>query len=73
MHYLDVMQRLQPRDHLNKELPHFCLREMGFFLLVLQYFLVEISIVGVLHDDAEGVARLVDEHVFVLDHVRVVH
>lgn len=49
---IKVMKFLKPQRNLNERPPDRLLVEHGFLLLVLNDLLVEIAIVGELHDDA---------------------
>lgn len=58
-HYLQIsmknikrMESFQPDDSLDEDAPNLALLEELLFLLVVDYLLIEISIVSKLHDDA---------------------
>jgi hypothetical protein len=53
MQNLKVVKRSQSFDHLSKNIPNLFLFEIGTPLLIVEYFLEEISSVGILHYDAE--------------------
>jgi hypothetical protein len=46
------MESFQPDDSLDEDAPNLALLEELLFLLVVDYLLIEISIVSKLHDDA---------------------
>lgn len=53
MQNIKFMQTFQANDHLYKNSPYLVLLEKLFLLFMLDYFLVEISVIGVLHDYTE--------------------
>lgn len=61
MHDAQVVKRLQPLDHLDEHFPNLLLVEVVARLLVLNDFLKEVTVVGVLHDNAEGLGLRVNE------------
>lgn len=58
MQNLDIVQRFQSLNYLYKNAPHLVLLEVCLFLLVLCYFLEQVSVVSVLHYDAIKVSKL---------------
>ncbi len=48
-----LVEHLEPTDHTNKHLPDDVFFEKSLILLVDAYFLVEVTVIGILHHDAE--------------------
>ena len=71
MHYFHFVEGFKSWDHLDHHFPYFVLLEKGLIFLVVDDFLVEVSIIRILHDDAQWVAQFVNEYVFVTDDVGV--
>ena len=53
MQDFSVMQRFKASDDLNEDIPNLFLLDVGFSLLIIAYFLEDITVVGVLHDQTE--------------------
>ena len=53
MKYLHVVKSLQSHNNLEKNIPDLFLLNVGFSLLILAYFLVHITVVSILHDNAK--------------------
>lgn len=51
MENIEIMQLFQSNRYLNERPPNFVFGEGTFFLLMPDYFLIEITIVQVLHDN----------------------
>ena len=49
MEYINLVQRFQAFNNLNKDPPHFLLLEVGLLFLVFRYLLEEVAVVRVLH------------------------
>ena len=58
MQNLDIVQRFQSLNYLYKNAPDLVFLEICLFLLVLCYFLEQVSVVRVLHHDAIKVSKL---------------
>ena len=50
---LELMQCLKPEYNLNQNRPNFCFLEELLFLFSFNYLLIEVSIVGELHNDTD--------------------
>lgn len=72
MENFEVVQGLQTFDHLNKNSPDVVLLELCFALLVIYNLLVEVSIISVVHYDAEELMVL-QESVFVPNYIWVLN
>ena len=53
MENIHIVQRLQTLDHLDEDAPDIVLLKVGLLLLMLGDFLEKITIVGILHHNAE--------------------
>lgn len=51
MQYAQIMQGPQPPHNLHKQTPNLLLLKGGAFLLVFDDSLVEVSVIGILHDN----------------------
>ena len=67
------MEGSQPSDNLNEYVPNFLLLYVGLSLLVTADFLEHVSVVRVLHHQAQAGRRLVNERLLEPDHVRLVN
>ena len=65
------MQSLETPDNLDEDVPDLLLLDVGLSFLVTANLLEHIAVVSVLHDEAKAGAALVDEGLFVGDHVLV--
>jgi len=52
MENIDVMQGFQSLDELDEDAPDVILAQVGLLFLVARNFLKEVTIIGILHDDA---------------------
>jgi hypothetical protein len=64
------MQLLETSYHWDEDLPHDGFLQISLRLLTLAYFLIEVAVVGVLHDDAQ-VFVLISKSFFVGNDVGV--
>ena len=62
------MHRLKPLYYMHKHFPDLSLLEESLRLLMILNFLKQVSIVSVLHDNAEGAGRVVKESFLVAYH-----
>lgn len=69
---LQVVEGLEAADHLDEKVPYFMLTEGRICSLVLLDFLEEVAAGGVLHHEAEAAGFVLEERVFVANHVDVV-
>ena len=53
MENIHIVQRLQALDHLDEDAPDIVLLKVGLLLLMLSDFLEKVTIVGILHHNAE--------------------
>ena len=67
------MQVLEAGHDLNNGLPDVLLLVILLIVLILADALEDVAIVSELHDDAERVARLVEERLFVSCHKRILY
>jgi len=51
------VKHLEPPDNLNEYIPDFLLFDIGFSFLVVAYFLEDISIISILHDQAAQISN----------------
>jgi hypothetical protein len=51
---VQVVKGLQALQHLDQDVPDFFLVHVNSFLLVVTYFVEQVSVVGVLHYNADG-------------------
>lgn len=66
------VEGLESAHDLDEHVPDFLLLDVGLTLLIVADFLEDVTVVGILHDEAEGGGRLVDEGVPIGNHVGVV-
>lgn len=52
MKYIEIMKCFEADDGLNENTPNLIFLKELFLLLVVDYLLVEVTVVGKLHDDA---------------------
>lgn len=53
MENIHVVKRLQALDHLDEDAPDIVLLKVSLFLLMLRDFLEKVTIIGILHHNAE--------------------
>ena len=71
MQYVELVQVFQPGHDLDHRLPYVLLLVVLLIVLILANPLEDVAVVGELHDDAERVARLVEEGLLVPRHERI--
>lgn len=71
MHHLDLMHGFQSPQRLNKYFPYEPFLQIGFVLLVIIYFLEDVTLLAELGYNAEAFAWLVDERFSILNYIRV--
>ena len=67
------MEGSQPSDNLNEYVPNFLLLDVGFSFLVAADLLEHVSVVCVLHHQAQAGRRLINERLLEPNHVRLVN
>ena len=71
MQYVERVQVFEPGHDLDHRLPYVLLLVILLIVLIFAYALENVAVVGELHDDAERVARLVEERLLVPRHKRI--
>ena len=71
MQYVERVQVFEPSHDLDHRLPYVLLLVILLIVLIFAYALENVAVVGKLHDDAERVARLVEEGLLVPRHKRI--
>jgi len=66
---LGIMKSLQPENHLGENGQDLLSREVSSIPNMFCNFLVQISIISILHDKAEALAGLIDERLLVLHYI----
>ena len=67
------MESLQAADDLNENVPDFLLLDVGLALLVVADFLEDITIVSILHDEAQAGCGFVDKSISVSNDIGMVN
>ena len=73
MQDLADVERAKSTDDLNENVPDLLLLDVGLPFLVVADLLEDVTIIGILHDEAQARGGLIDEGVFVADDIRVVN
>ena len=71
MHDIKFMEGLEAADYLYQQVPDLRLRKHSLVILVLDYLLIEITVICVFHHDAQRVVILVYKHFLVADYICV--
>ena len=75
VHNVQIMQGFQTVNNLNCYFPKFIFCKSGFVFLILLYFLIKVTVVGVFHYDAQigaMICSLINEGLIVLDYITIV-
>ena len=65
-HFMEIPKSF---DNLNENLPNVDLRKFGFLRFVSDYFLVKVSSISILHDDAKRLSIFRKKSFFVWDYI----